>query len=81
VTEVMSGLDVLSKEALAFVERLQRELGGERKALLAARAERQRALDAGDLPTLKARVGDWRVRPAPPDLVDRRVEITGPVDR
>jgi malate synthase len=81
VTAVIDGLDVLSKEALAFVERLQRELGGERKALLAARGERQQALDAGDLPTLKARVGDWRVRPAPPDLVDRRVEITGPVDR
>jgi malate synthase len=81
VTEVLNGVDVLSKEALGFIERLQRELGAERKALLAARAERQRALDAGDLPTLKARVGDWRVRPAPPDLVDRRVEITGPVDR
>jgi malate synthase len=81
VTAVTEGLDVLSKEALAFVERLQRELGAERKALLAARAERQQALDAGELPTLKARVGDWRVRPAPPDLVDRRVEITGPVDR
>jgi len=81
VTEVLNGVDALSKEALGFVERLQRELGAERKALLAARAERQRALDAGDLPTLKARVGDWRVRPAPPDLVDRRVEITGPVDR
>ena len=81
MTEVLNGVDVLSKEALGFVERLQRELGAERKALLAARAERQQALDAGDLPTLKARVGDWRVRPAPPDLVDRRVEITGPVDR
>jgi malate synthase len=81
VTEVLNGVDVLSKEALGFVERLQRELGAERKALLAARAERQQALEAGDLPTLKARVGDWRVRPAPPDLVDRRVEITGPVDR
>ena len=81
MTAVTEGLDVLSKEALAFVERLQRELGAERKALLAARAERQQALDAGELPTLKARVGDWRVRPAPPDLVDRRVEITGPVDR
>jgi malate synthase len=81
VTAVTEALDVLSKEALAFVERLQRELGAERKALLAARAGRQQALDAGELPTLKARVGDWRVRPAPPDLVDRRVEITGPVDR
>jgi malate synthase len=83
VTQVASptGLDVLSPEALAFVERLQRELGQERRALLAARAERQQALDAGDLPTLKARVGDWRVAPAPHDLRDRRVEITGPVER
>ena len=45
MTEVLNGVDVLSKEALGFVERLQRELGAERKALLAARAERQRALD------------------------------------
>jgi malate synthase len=73
--------DVLSPEALAFVERLQRELGPERRALLEARAERQQRLDAGERPRLRARLGDWRVRPAPRDLLDRRVEITGPVDR
>ncbi len=78
--------DVLTPEALAFVERLQRELGGERRELLAARAERQARLDAGERPdflaeTRDVREGDWRVRPAPADLQDRRVEITGPVER
>jgi malate synthase len=78
--------DVLTPEALAFVERLQRELGGERRELLAARAERQARLDAGERPdflaeTREVREGDWRVRPAPTDLRDRRVEITGPVER
>ncbi len=78
--------EILTPEALAFVERLQRELGPEREALLAARAERQRALDAGERPafpaeTAEVREAEWKVPPAPPDLRDRRVEITGPVDR
>ncbi len=54
--------------------------------LLAARAQRQQAFNAGELPdfdpdTATIRDGDWRVAPIPPDLRDRRVEITGPVDR
>ncbi len=54
--------------------------------LLEARVERQRAFDAGELPdfpaeTRKIREGDWKVAPIPDDLRDRRVEITGPVDR
>ena len=58
----------------------------ERRELLAARAERQARLDAGERPdflaeTQDVREGDWRVAPAPADLQDRRVEITGPVDR
>jgi malate synthase len=78
--------EILTPEALAFVERLQRELGPERGELLAARAERQQRLDAGERPefpseTKEIREADWRVPPAPPDLRDRRVEITGPVDR
>ena len=86
----MSGLlettNVLTEEALGFVERLHRELEGERRELLAARAERQSRLDEGEQPdflaeTREVREGDWRVRPAPTDLQDRRVEITGPVDR
>ncbi len=77
---------VLSADALAFVARLQREFGGRRAALLQRRAERQRELDAGVRPdflaeTRAVREGDWRVAPVPADLQDRRVEITGPVDR
>jgi malate synthase len=77
---------VLSADALAFVARLQREFGGRRAALLQRRAERQRELDAGMRPdflaeTRAVREGDWRVAPVPADLQDRRVEITGPVDR
>jgi malate synthase len=78
--------EVLSPEALAFVALLHRELNGERKRLLALRRERQSELDAGALPDFLAtshpvREGDWRVAPPPPDLLDRRCEITGPVDR
>jgi malate synthase len=88
VTEVLARAreDVLPPEALAFVERLQRELGVERRELLAARAERQARLDGGERPdflaeTRAVRESDWRVPAAPADLRDRRVEITGPVDR
>jgi malate synthase len=76
-----SDLEVLSEQALAFVERLHRELNPERERLLARREERKgerpRFLDE----TRDVREGDWRVAPAPADLQDRRVEITGPVDR
>ncbi len=78
--------DTLSREGLAFVERLHRELNPRRLELLEARRERQLRLDAGENPSFLAeteaiRRGDWRVAPAPADLVDRRCEITGPVDR
>jgi malate synthase len=78
--------EVLTPEALAFVAALQREFGPTREVLLRRRAERQRELDAGRLfdflPETKAiREGGWRVAPVPKDLQDRRVEITGPVDR
>jgi malate synthase len=66
---------------LELVEQLHKELNPLRLELLAERAARQRRLDAGELPSFVSRPGDWRVAPAPPDLVDRRVEITGPVDR
>src|SRR5438309_325610 len=77
---------VLSKDALAFVELLQRELGPARRELLERRHERQVALDAGERPdfleeTRGVREGEWRVAAPPPDLRDRRCEITGPVDR
>ncbi len=78
--------EVLTPEALAFVARLHREFNPTRERLLAARRERQARLDAGERPdflpeTRAVREGDWRVAPAPKDLLDRRVEITGPVDR
>jgi malate synthase len=49
--------------------------------VLDERRRRQARLDAGELPVFVTREGDWQVAPAPADLVDRRVEITGPVDR
>jgi malate synthase len=78
--------EILTPEALAFVELLQRELGPRRRELLERRAERQRELDSGTKPdflaeTRDVRDADWRVAPPPADLQDRRVEITGPVDR
>ena len=80
------GGEILTPEALAFVARLHDELDGERRRLLARRAERQAELDAGTLPdflsdTREIRERDWQVAPAPPALQDRRVEITGPVER
>jgi malate synthase len=80
------GAEILTREALAFVASLQREFGAERERLLAARVERQAELDAGALPdflseTREVREGEWQVAAAPADLQDRRVEITGPVDR
>jgi malate synthase len=80
------GEEILTSEALAFVERLQRELNPRRLELLQRRQERQRELDAGVNPgflaeTREVRESEWRVAPAPPDLQDRRCEITGPVER
>jgi malate synthase len=73
--------EILSQEAVAFVERLHRELNPRRLELLERRRERHAALLAGERLELLARPGDWRVAEAPADLRDRRVEITGPVDR
>src|SRR6476661_3419305 len=78
--------EVLTPEALAFAARLQRAFGGRRTELLAHRADRQAQLDAGRLPdflpeTRAIRDADWTCAPVPPDIEDRRVEITGPVDR
>ena len=82
-----AGARILTPEALAFVADLQREFNPTRLELLAARADRQERIAAGELPdflpaTRAVREDpDWRVAPAPHDLLDRRVEITGPVDR
>ena len=77
---------VLTKEALAFVADLQRRFNPRREELLIARIERQKRLDAGEKPdflpeTAQIRESDWSVAPLPQDILDRRVEITGPVDR
>lgn len=78
--------EVLTTEALAFVADLHRHFDPARRDLLTRRARRQHDLDRGLAPDFLAetrpiREADWRVAPAPPDLQDRRVEITGPVDR
>ncbi|MEW8370154.1 MAG: malate synthase A [Candidatus Thiodiazotropha sp.] len=77
---------ILSREALHFVAELERNFGGRRRELLKLRTERQERLNRGELPdflerTSGIRQSEWRVQPAPRDLQDRRVEITGPVDR
>ena len=77
---------VFSPQALAFVAELARKFTARRNELLAARAKKQKELDAGGtldfLPETKSvREGDWKVAPIPTDLQDRRVEITGPVER
>jgi malate synthase len=77
---------VLTPEALAFVADLARSFEPARRQLMARREERQAALDAGALPnfleeTKSIREGDWKIRGVPKDLLDRRVEITGPTTR
>jgi malate synthase len=77
---------VLTPEALGFVAALHREFEPRREALLACRSERQRQFDAGVLPdflaeTAPVRSAEWSVASQPEDLLDRRVEITGPTDR
>ncbi len=78
--------EVLTPLALQLVASLHRRFNSRRLELLAARTRRQEKLDSGALPdflpeTADVRAGDWRVAPVPADLQDRRVEITGPVDR
>jgi malate synthase len=78
--------EILTPEAVAFAARLQRAFGPRRSELLAARDARQRRFDAGELPqflehTRDVREGAWACDPVPHDIEDRRVEITGPVDR
>ena len=85
--DMASGFDdVLTPEALGFVAGLHRSFNPRRLDLLQARVDRQAEFDAGARPdflveTASVRDGDWSVSPVPRDLRDRRVEITGPVDR
>src|SRR3974390_352041 len=78
--------EILTPDALAFVAKLHRQFESRRQELLARRAVRQREFDAGKLPdflpeTRNIRESDWTIAPQPGDLLDRRVEITGPTDR
>jgi malate synthase len=77
---------ILSEEAIRFLSRLAHAFEPRRRQLLAARRLRQQEIDAGAMPeflasTAHIRNSDWQVAPIPADLLDRRVEITGPVDR
>ena len=77
---------VLTPDALAFIAALQMRFGTRLNALMVARARRQERIDRGELPdylpdTRDIRQGIWEAAPVPPALRDRRVEITGPVER
>ena len=78
--------EILTPDALEFVAGLHRRFNPERLARLAARSERQDRIEQGEFPdflseTQGVRAGNWHIEPIPDDLLDRRVEITGPVDR
>jgi malate synthase len=78
--------EILTPAALDFVATLARSFEARRRELMDRREAVQTRIDAGELPdflpaTAEIREGDWRVAPIPLDLQDRRVEITGPVDR
>lgn len=77
---------ILTEEALEFVVQLHRQFNQRRLELLEKRVSRQKDIDAGKMPDFLAetkhiRQDDWVVAPVPADLLDRRVEITGPVER
>ncbi|MDQ0201611.1 malate synthase A [Neobacillus ginsengisoli] len=78
--------EILTPEALIFIEELERNFGERRVELLQYRRKRQEEINSGKLPdflpeTRNIRHGDWTIAPLPQDLQDRRVEITGPTDR
>src|SRR5436309_4175143 len=78
--------EILTPEALNFVATLARPFAGRREELLQRRAQRQAEINAGKLPdflpeTEHIRNSEWTIAPVPADLQDRRVEITGPVER
>src|SRR5579885_2701102 len=78
--------EILTPEAMDFVATLIRAFSDRREELLQRRAQRQAEIDAGKLPdflpeTTHIRNSDWTIAPIPHDLPDRRVEITGPVER
>jgi malate synthase len=86
-SEIPPGCEaVLNPDAIAFLVELHRRFDDTRRQLLDRRLHRQATIDAGDLPhflpeTESIREREWTVAPIPHDLLDRRVEITGPVER
>lgn len=83
VTEAVK--EILTPDALRFFGLLCHKFDGRRRALLKARKQRAQEFDAGSVPTFlpssPANAQGWRCRPVPDDIQDRRIEITGPVDR
>ncbi|MDN5710316.1 MAG: malate synthase A, partial [Planococcus sp. (in: firmicutes)] len=85
--EAIPGMEeILTPEALEFIEKLHTRFDKRRIELLEKRQVRQQELDSGKkldfLPETKAiREGDWKIAPLPQDMKDRRVEITGPTNR
>jgi len=78
--------EILTDDALLFIEAIENKFGERRKQLLRERENVQIGIDEGLFPdflpeTKSIRDSEWKVAPPPPDLMDRRVEITGPVDR
>ena len=78
--------EILTTEASSFITKLASRFEPRRQELLGRRRARQQRIDAGELPdflpeTAHIRQQEWTVAPIPKDLLDRRVEITGPVDR
>ena len=78
--------EILTTDALEFVAKLERRFRGRREECLRRRQEQQISLDRGAplgflSETRHVREGDWSCAPIPPDIADRRVEITGPTDR
>jgi malate synthase len=78
--------EILTSEALNFIEELEQNFGARRVELLQSRQKRQEEINHGKMPdflpeTKQIRNGDWTIAPLPQDLQDRRVEITGPTDR
>ena len=77
---------ILTEEAIRFLSKLSSTFEPRRRQLLEARRNRQQEIDDGAMPeflpaTADIRNRDWKVAPIPADLMDRRVEITGPIDR
>lgn len=78
--------EILTPEAMNFLAKLARTFEGRRQELLQRRVQRQAEINAGQMPdflseTAHIRSSEWTIAPLPSDLQDRRVEITGPVDR